>query len=407
MANAHQPAAPAATTVPPPALFGFDMERAPVRVELRAAKGSENKVDGYAQLYGSKVNDRGETFAPGSGAKTIAERVPARRVKITDDHQWTAEHTHGVVTRAAEDSTGLQFEGDWSAAPNSQAIKTKLAEGIVDEWSIEFRALQEEYQRVGDAMIRNIGEYFWRGLSCTPYSSQGEGTTLAVRNSLAAGLTPYAALPLAPLATPWDAAAAQERVLAWAQSVSAPARLPHLRRAFLCEARSAGGSGGYSLLIADVVGDRLCAVPAGIMAAARQLLFDDEGGAVRAIQLRSHLDRYYDRMRAELNQGGLLAPWTYSSIDSLLAEVRTAAAIAASPPPDGINELVATAREILDALPQKAREELGVPTWAGPEPVNTAAPPPTSEVDSAAEAARQPLAHGELDELELELQLLQ
>lgn len=357
-------------------------------IEVRTAQGNENVVTGWAQLYGQQ-NDRNEIFLKGSAAKTIKERVAAGRVKINDSHAWMGLHTHGVVTDAREEDRGLWFEAKWSAAASSQDIKTKLVEGILDEWSIEWNSVSESYDRIGDdeTYYRIIKEWIWRGLAVCPHSAQGEPTTISVNSAL-----PYADLPLAPMDTPWNAAEARQRVMDWAAGNTARIRRAHVW---------ADTQDGLGIQIADVVNGRLVAVPQAMLRAAGDLL-QREGQPEQIARSRSHLDRYFERMRTELNAGDLQTPWSYGAIDALLSSIRLNGG---QIPTDRVQEATEIARMLFRALPSETRTTLTAETQdAGP-----GQNPPTSGTTAASSDDVQQCAardRSELDELELELSLL-
>lgn len=366
-----------------------------LKIEIRAAKdatGAEkpNRITGYAQLYG-QPNDRREIFTKGSAAKTIKERVPSGRVKINDGHSWMGYMTHGVVTDASEDTTGLQFEALWSTAPDSQSIKTKMMEGILDEWSIEWNSVQEEIGKIGDSYFRVVTEWCWRGLAIVPHSAQGEPTTLSVNSAL-----PYYDLPLAPMNTPWNAGEARERVMQWANGNVARVRQAHVwAKSYLPVAD------GDGLQIADVVDGRLVAVPQALMRAAGALI----GQTVDPEQLAAaqlHLDRYFDRMRTELRAGDVRTPWSYTALDTLLAEIRLNAGTV---PADQVEEVAQITKTLWLALPVEKRASLTTELQdAGP-----GQNPPTTETtdgNSDAETRGADPHRLELEELELGFSLL-
>jgi hypothetical protein len=365
-----------------------------LKIEVRAAKDATgadkpNRVTGYAQLYG-EPNDRREIFKKGSAAKTIKERVASGRVKINDGHNWLGAMTHGVVTDASEDTKGLQFEALWSTAEDSQSIKTKMLEGILDEWSIEWNAVDENIQKIGEDYFRIINEWIWRGLAIVPHSSQGLPTTLTVNSAL-----PYYDLPLVAMETPWNAAEARERVMQWANG-----NVARVRQAHVWTNSYSPAADGDGLQIADIVGGRLVAVPQALMRAAGALL-GQNGDPEQLVQAQFHMDRYFDRMRTELNAGAdLRTPWTYSAIDTILAGIRLNSGTI---PADQVAEVVSITKTLLSALPVEERVRLhaGEPQDAGPGTV-----PPTAEITAGNSDEEQNASRRELEELEIELGLL-
>jgi phage head maturation protease len=75
--------------------------------ELKTVEGEQGLLTGYASKYWV-VDSYGEATAPGSFAKSIADRGPqgANRILLRYEH----EHTIGTHTRMHEDGTGLYIE---------------------------------------------------------------------------------------------------------------------------------------------------------------------------------------------------------------------------------------------------------------------------------------------------------
>jgi hypothetical protein len=108
----------------------------------------------------------------------------------------------------------------------------------------------------------------------------------------------YQDLPLADRDRRWDGGAAEKRVRAWAGAEDEPN--PKYRDAHVWyDADSKDNFTAYKLLIADVVGGKLVAVPRGIMAAGN--VMDGARGGIDLPKddidrVKSHLARYYRKM---------------------------------------------------------------------------------------------------------------
>ena len=105
-------------------------------------------------------------------------------------------------------------------------------------------------------------------------------------------------LPLAARDRAWDGAAAEQRVRAWAGAQDEPN--PKYRDAHVWyDAGRKDNFTAYKLLICDVIGGRLVAVPRGVMAAGN-VMNGARGGAnlpERDIsRVKNHLARYYRKM---------------------------------------------------------------------------------------------------------------
>jgi hypothetical protein len=111
-------------------------------------------------------------------------------------------------------------------------------------------------------------------------------------------VTTFQDLPLADRDREWDGDAAEKRVRRWADAEDGPN--DRYRDAHVWyDADNKDEFGAYKLLIADVIGDDLKAVPRGIMAAGA-VMQGARGGvdlpAADIDRVKSHLAKYYRKM---------------------------------------------------------------------------------------------------------------
>jgi hypothetical protein len=132
---------------------------------------------------------------------------------------------------------------------------------------------------------------------------EGQAQDVAKEEALMA-VTTFQDLPLADRDREWDGAAAEKRVRAWSGAEDEPNK--RYRDAHVWyDADKPGNFTAYKLLIADIVDDRLKAVPRGVMAAAN-VMQGGRGGvdlpASDVDRVKSHLAKYYAKM-------GETPPW--------------------------------------------------------------------------------------------------
>ncbi|SEH02124.1 hypothetical protein SAMN05444920_12459 [Nonomuraea solani] len=111
-------------------------------------------------------------------------------------------------------------------------------------------------------------------------------------------VTRFQDLPLADRDHSWDGDAADKRVRDWADAEDEPDaayRDAHIGY----DGDKAGNFGSYKLLIADVIGGKLKAVPRAVMAAGN-VMQGARGGvdlpADEIDRVKAHLGRYYEKM---------------------------------------------------------------------------------------------------------------
>jgi hypothetical protein len=110
--------------------------------------------------------------------------------------------------------------------------------------------------------------------------------------------TRFQDLPLADRDREWDGAAAESRVRKWADAEDQPNAKYRDAHVWYDDDKPDNFT-SYKLLIADVVGGRLTAVPRGVMAAAA-VMQGSRGGVDLPKQdierVKSHLAKYYRKM---------------------------------------------------------------------------------------------------------------
>lgn len=111
-------------------------------------------------------------------------------------------------------------------------------------------------------------------------------------------VTAFQDLPLADRDREWDGAAAEKRVRAWAGAEDEPNEKYRDAHVWY-DADAKGNFTAYKLLIADVVGGKLVAVPRGVFAAAA-VMQGSRGGvdlpAKDVDRVKSHLAKYYAKL---------------------------------------------------------------------------------------------------------------
>lgn len=130
-----------------------------VRMSTKTEADGTGTIDGYASIFGNidLCNDR---MRKGAFAKTLAEQLPKKAVKLMDSHQFYdgTGGVIGIVTEASEDDTGLKFNSRLSAVQRAQDVRTKVNEGILNSLSIGFDILNAQYETVNGIEVRTITE---------------------------------------------------------------------------------------------------------------------------------------------------------------------------------------------------------------------------------------------------------
>jgi hypothetical protein len=111
-------------------------------------------------------------------------------------------------------------------------------------------------------------------------------------------VTGFQDLPLADRKRAWEGAAAERRVRTWAGAEDGP-NAKYRSAHVWYDADSKDNFTAYKLLICDVIGGELTAVPRGVMAAAN-VMQGSRGGVdlppKDIARVKSHLAKYYKKM---------------------------------------------------------------------------------------------------------------
>ena len=260
-------------------------------IEIKAVGDPEEGiVEGYASVF--NVEDlHGDVIDPGAFAKTIAERVPALKVKMFDTHQWDVAHLLGTVIEAREDSRGLYFKGQLSNAPSVQDLRLKMIEGHVTEASIGFDSLRERFEDVDGKSVRHIEELKLYEISAVPFGAN-EHTRISAKS-----VSNFKDLPIA-----GRGVKAQElkNYESWN-----PAKI---KKAFLWLNEKDPGKSDYQ--IAQIIDGQLKAVPDLIIQSAEKLHAEDSRlSEEERIQVKDHISKYYKKMRTEFKDESIVEPW--------------------------------------------------------------------------------------------------
>lgn len=254
-------------------------------------------IEGYIATWDIDRGDFWGTrdqFVKGAFLKSIEEhRAKSRPIRFKDHHGRTIGGF--PIDSVREDEIGLFGRAEVNLQVQQGREAYMLAkQGVLSEFSIGFSVDDASIDEKDN--LRTIHKAtIWEG------SIVDEPMNPAARVTSVKSAVPFQDLPLADREQPWDSTAAIERVRAFTNSTDEPSDT--YRRAFLYyDSENSENFGAYKLPIADVINDRLTAVPRAIFAAAAALQGarggvnipdDDRPKIVR------HLERYYAKMDME------------------------------------------------------------------------------------------------------------
>lgn len=260
-----------------------ELDRNGVRVGL---------IKGYAATF--DLDRHKDKILPGAFKATLEDHVTRQRqIRVLLQHDPNMLIGGIPPEKAYEDRNGLLVETEINLETQRGREAYALArQGVLIEFSFGFVVKDYEIQ----SGIREIKE-----IDLYEVSLVSEPANIRARVVEVKSVTPFADLPLADVATPWDSEAAVARVREFTGSQEEPSE--EYRRAFVWyDQDNEEGFGAYKLPVADVIEGRLTVVPRAVFAAAAavqgvrgglNIPDADREGVI------AHLERYYEKMGRE------------------------------------------------------------------------------------------------------------
>lgn len=187
------------------------LRKAITGLTVKAVDGAEGKsfgtLTGYASTF--DVDLVGDRILPGAWSKSIAEVVPAGRVKLVDGHNLYEGSCAilGLVTSAIEDQKGLLIEARFASTEPAQRVRTLVQEGILSDFSVGFRIIRDGLNV--NAKVREIVEAALVEVSVVATPANPEARILRVKSSGSAYFG------MAPADYKWEPVDAESRFKTW------------------------------------------------------------------------------------------------------------------------------------------------------------------------------------------------
>lgn len=300
-------------------------------------------IRGHAAVFNELSEDFGnwrERILPGAFTKTLKEADV--RSLFNHDSNLILGRTKSGTLRLQEDETGLVFEVDPPDTTYANDLLVSIGRGDIDQASFAFQVVKDRMSTNAEETVRELLEVRLFDVSPVTFPAYPQ-TDVSLRDALTAagealrrsleifqgeaekrGPTPFQDLPLADRERPWDGPGATQGVQTWASSDGSGDKdtidWAKLRKAFFWyDAENAENLGSYKLIFADVIDGELTAVPRGIFAGAVVLQGGRTGVDIPEADMdgvKSHVSRYYAKMRDAFGDDGIVAPWEQGSADA-------------------------------------------------------------------------------------------
>lgn len=283
------------------------MEYKTVQFEVKEIDEEEGTFTGYAATFSKTPDSYGDIIDKGAFAKTLKERF--NRIKILWNH-YILEPI-GKPLEMVEDDKGLLVKGKLSlGVQRAKEVMFLMKDGVITELSIGYDAMKETYE----GGIRHLQEIRLWDFSPVTFAANPEAVVLSVKKA-----TSFGNLPLADREREWDAKACERRVRAWAGGEDNINWNKYRQAFFWYDEGDPELFGSYKLGFADIISNRLTAIPRGIFAVAAVLMGARGGVAIPEAEeagVKTHVEKYYAKMRKEFDDEEIIAPWNKSAPES-------------------------------------------------------------------------------------------
>lgn len=276
------------------------MDKQAFSLEIKSFSEETGTFTGLASVFGNE-DLVGDVVERGAFKRTI-EQNP--EVPILWQHDAWEPIGKGKVSETYD---GLLIEGKLAlGVQRGREAHELLKEEALRGLSIGYDTLDFNVQDE----VRHLTEVRLWEVSLVTFAANPKAQVLSVKKQQKT-VVPFQDLNLAPRDRQWDATAAEKRVRSWAGAEDGPN--DKYRTAFLWyDGEAPENFTSYKLLVADVVDGSLVAVPRGIFAAAG--VMQGARGGVNIPEgdvekVKSHLARYYAKMRREWEDEDLTPPW--------------------------------------------------------------------------------------------------
>ena len=278
-------------------------ERKIVKFEVKEVDEEKGIFTGYAATFSDRQDSYGDIIDKGAFKKTLKEA--GNRVKILFNH--SVMEPIGKPIELTEDDKGLLVKGKLSlGVQRAREVLSLMKDGVITEMSIGYDTMKETW----DKGVRHLQEVRLWDTSPVVFAANPEAVIRSVK-----GATSFGDLPLADRKKEWDAAPVEKRVRVWAGGEDNMNWNKYRQAFFWYDEEDSELFGSYKLGFADIINNRLTAIPRGIFAVAG-VLMGARGGVdipeTDATKVKAHVERYYTKMAKEFDDEEVVAPWNKS-----------------------------------------------------------------------------------------------
>ncbi|WP_088184064.1 HK97 family phage prohead protease [Sphingobium sp. Z007] len=149
---------------------------------FKAAPIKENEVEGLASTYGN-IDHAGDIVERGAYARTL-DRFNSSKKGMP----FLAHHRHdrpiGKITELRDSDEGLYFKARFSDSHDGQNVRQQFLDGTLDSFSIGYRVIQKQADRVKDRRVLRLKEIALHEISAVTFPCNELAIISAVKGAI-------------------------------------------------------------------------------------------------------------------------------------------------------------------------------------------------------------------------------
>ena len=149
---------------------------------FKAAPIKENEVEGLASTYGN-IDHAGDIVERGAYARTL-DRFNSSKKGMP----FLAHHRHdrpiGKIMELRDSDDGLYFKARFSDSHDGQNVRQQFLDGTLDSFSIGYRVIQKQADRVKDRPVLRLKEIALHEISAVTFPCNELAIISAVKGAI-------------------------------------------------------------------------------------------------------------------------------------------------------------------------------------------------------------------------------
>lgn len=150
---------------------------------FKAGPISDNEVEGLASVYGN-IDHAGDIVERGAYKRTL-DRFAAKGKGMPFLAHHRTDRPIGKITELRDSEEGLYFKARFSNSHDGQNVREQFLDGTLDSFSIGYRALQKQVDRVGDRKVLRLKEIALHEISAVTFPCNELAKLTAVKGDIA------------------------------------------------------------------------------------------------------------------------------------------------------------------------------------------------------------------------------